>query len=96
MSPNSDGACFTTRRVSEIAAPATADDLHIPMREIPARLDDIQAALARGPLVVYCHHGVRSMAVAEWLAERQSGAILNLQGGIDAWSAEVDPSVGRY
>lgn len=79
-----------------IAAPPTAADLHIPMREVPARLDDIQAALARGPLVVYCHHGVRSMAVAEWLADRQPGAILNLRGGIDAWSTEVDPEVRRY
>ena len=84
------------RAFCAIAAPATAGDLHIPMRQIPARLDDIQAALARGPLVIYCHHGVRSMAVAEWLAERQPGAILNLQGGIDAWSVEVDPTVRRY
>ena len=45
--------------------------------------------LARGPLVVYCHHGVRSRAVAEWLAERGLTGILNLQGGIDAWSREV-------
>ena len=39
------------RAFCAIAVPATAGDLHIPMREIPARLDDIQAALARGPLV---------------------------------------------
>jgi rhodanese-related sulfurtransferase len=79
-----------------IPAPSTAGDLHIPMREVPSRLADIQAALARGPLVVYCHHGVRSMAVADWLADRQPGAILNLRGGIDAWSTEVDPAVPRY
>jgi rhodanese-related sulfurtransferase len=79
-----------------IAALAPAGDLHIPMREVPGRLVDIRAALARGPLVVYCHHGVRSMAVAEWLADRQPGTILNLRGGIDAWSAEVDPTLPRY
>src|SRR4051812_17410823 len=84
------------RSCCAIAASATAGDLHIPMREVPARLADIQAALARGPLVIYCHHGVRSLAVAEWLADRQPGAILNLRGGIDAWSVEVDPSVRRY
>ena len=61
------------------------------MRQIPSHLDELQAAVARGPLVVYCHHGVRSMAVAEWLAERGLAGILNLQGGIDAWSSEVDP-----
>jgi rhodanese-related sulfurtransferase len=66
------------------------------MREIPARLDDIRGALARGPLVVYCHHGIRSRNVAEWLAERGLIGILNLTGGIDAWSLEADPSVRRY
>jgi rhodanese-related sulfurtransferase len=84
------------RAFCSIGAPASAGDLHIPMREIPTRLDDIHAALARGPLVVYCHHGVRSLAVAEWLADRQSGAIINLRGGIDAWSVEADPTVPRY
>jgi len=45
---------------------------------------EIQGALARGPLVVYCHHGIRSRNVAEWLAERGLTGILNLKGGIDA------------
>jgi rhodanese-related sulfurtransferase len=71
-------------------------DMHIPMREIPARLEEIRTALARGPLVIYCHHGVRSMAVAEWLSEQGIGGIMNLRGGIDAWSLEADTSVRRY
>jgi rhodanese-related sulfurtransferase len=79
-----------------IGVPATAWSLHIPMREVTHRLAEIQGALARGPLVVYCHHGVRSRAVAEWLARDQPGEILNLQGGIEAWSVEVDPRVPRY
>jgi hypothetical protein len=36
------------------------------------------------------------MAVAEWLAQRQPGEIFNLQGGIEAWSVEVDSKVLRY
>ena len=80
----------------KIDVPATARLLSIPMREIPAHLDEIDEALGRGPLVVYCHHGVRSLAVAEWLRERQAGEISNLSGGIDAWSVEVDPGVPRY
>jgi rhodanese-related sulfurtransferase len=66
------------------------------MREIAARRDEIETALTRGPLVVYCHHGVRSMAVAEWIAQQQPGQILNLKGGIEAWSLEVDPTIPRY
>jgi rhodanese-related sulfurtransferase len=80
----------------KIDIPLTARLLIIPMREVPGRLGEIDQALGRGPLVVYCHHGVRSLAVAEWLCERQSGEISNLSGGIDAWSVEVDPGVPRY
>ena len=72
-----------------IAVPPTATNLHIPMREIPAHVDELQEAASRGPLVLYCHHGVRSRNVAEWLAERGLGGLLNLQGGIDAWSIEA-------
>ncbi len=43
------------RAFCAIPTPATAGDLHIPMRDIPAHFDEIQAALAGGPLVVYCH-----------------------------------------
>ena len=68
--------------------------LHVPMGQVPSRIDEI-AALS-GPLVVYCHHGVRSMAVVQWLASRGVRDLLNLEGGIDAWSVAVDPGVRRY
>jgi rhodanese-related sulfurtransferase len=84
------------RALCAIAAPPTAVDLHVPMRQVPAHFEELQEAAARGPLVIYCHHGVRSMAVAEWLVERGLAGILNLRGGIDAWSTEVEPSVRRY
>jgi rhodanese-related sulfurtransferase len=84
------------REFCSIKTPKTAADLHIPMREIPSHLDEISAAAASSSLVVYCHHGVRSMAVAEWLAERGISGIMNLRGGIDAWSLEAEPSVARY
>jgi rhodanese-related sulfurtransferase len=84
------------RSFAAIPAPEGVVDLFVPMREVSARLDAIREALEHGPLVVYCHHGVRSMAVARWLAEQGLGPIVNLAGGIDAWSIEVDPSVPRY
>ena len=80
-----------------LPAPAGGADLHIPMRQIPARLDAVLAAVpAGGALVVYCHHGVRSLAVAQWLAERGIAGVVNLEGGIDDWSLRVDRSVPRY
>jgi rhodanese-related sulfurtransferase len=71
-------------------------DIHIPMREIPARLDEIREASTDRELVVYCHHGVRSMMAATWLDAQGIGPILNLDGGIDAWSIDVDRTVARY
>ena len=67
--------------------------LFIPMEEIPDRL----AELPRDrPLVVYCHHGLRSYVVADYLERQGFSPVASLRGGIDAWAALVDPSVGRY
>ncbi|QEH34389.1 molybdopterin biosynthesis protein MoeB [Aquisphaera giovannonii] len=84
------------RSFCAIPVPPTAGDLHIPMRQVPSHLEALAAAADRGPLVVYCHHGVRSMAVAEWLVARGVRGVQNLRGGIDAWSLEADPQVPRY
>lgn len=46
--------------------------------------------------VVYCHHGMRSGMVADYLRATGFTRVLNLVGGIDRWSVEVDPSVARY
>lgn len=77
-----------------IAAPETCRDLHVPMNTIPSRLDELRGG--DGPLVVYCHHGVRSLAVAHWLGSQGFPQVLNLEGGIDAWSILVDRTVPRY
>lgn len=79
-----------------IPVPANVTDLHIPMREIPARLTEIREASQDKTLVVYCHHGVRSLMATTWLDAQGIRPILNLDGGIDAWSIEVDRSVARY
>lgn len=46
--------------------------------------------------VVYCHHGGRSAMAAQWLRAQGFAQVANLEGGIDAWSLEVDASVPRY
>jgi rhodanese-related sulfurtransferase len=84
------------RALCAIPMPTTSRDLHIPMNEVSGRLDDVRAAVGPGPLVVYCHHGMRSMNVATWLARQGIGGVHNLTGGIDAWSKGVDPDVPRY
>ena len=84
------------RAFSAVPLPATARDLHIPMNLVPSRLDELRASAGQDPLVVYCHHGVRSMNVARWLVRQGLARVHNLTGGIDAWSQSVDPSVPRY
>jgi rhodanese-related sulfurtransferase len=84
------------RSFAAIPVPPGVVDLFVPMGEVAARLDEIRQAARGGPVVVYCHHGVRSMAVARWLAARGLGPIVNLKGGVDAWSIDVDPGVPRY
>ena len=66
---------------------------HIPMRELPARVAEIE----RGrEVVAICHHGGRSMQVAMFLEKNGFSKVHNLQGGVDAWSRTVDPAVPTY
>jgi monothiol glutaredoxin len=48
------------------------------------------------PLVFYCHHGSRSLNAAEKYVREGWKRVYNLEGGIDAWSRDVDPSVPKY
>jgi monothiol glutaredoxin len=58
---------------------------------------ELLESIDRGtPVVFYCHHGVRSRQVAEQALRMGFKKVYNLEGGIDAWSREVDPSVPRY
>jgi len=71
--------------------------VHIPMREIPARLAELRNAHGTDhPIACLCHHGMRSQQVANYLAQSGFSKVVNLQGGIDAWSQQVDPSVPLY
>lgn len=57
-------------------------------------LDEAEIDAAR-PVVVYCHHGIRSATARDRLAERGIAAT-SLAGGIDAWARDIDPSMARY
>ena len=48
------------------------------------------------PIVFQCHHGIRSQNAAEYFRREGFRNLYNLQGGIEAWSVLVDPSVPRY
>jgi rhodanese-related sulfurtransferase len=66
----------------------------IPMGDVPARAH--QELDPEERLVVLCHHGMRSMNVTVWLRNQGFEQVQSMRGGIDAWSADVDPDVPRY
>jgi len=67
--------------------------LHIPMGQIPTRTGELDP---EQEMVVVCHHGVRSMRVAYFLASRGFSKLYNLQGGVNAWAREIDPAMHTY
>jgi rhodanese-related sulfurtransferase len=74
---------------------ALPDSCLIPLNELMGRTDEIQPA-ADALVVVYCHHGIRSLSGAAILERLGFGNVVSLAGGIDAWSLHVDPKVPRY
>ncbi|HEX4155304.1 MAG TPA: rhodanese-like domain-containing protein [Acidobacteriaceae bacterium] len=66
----------------------------MPMNEVPARafteLDEDQ------PIAVLCHHGTRSLSVANWLRQQGFAHAQSVSGGIDYWSRAIDPTIPRY
>jgi len=67
--------------------------VHIPIEEIEVRADELNAD---DEIVVYCHQGVRSAAVADYLRQRGFKNVKNLLGGLDYWARTVDPAMRRY
>jgi len=65
----------------------------IPIGTIPANLAVLDV---EEPVICYCHHGMRSLDVAVWLQKQGVESARSLAGGIDKWSAEIDPKVPRY
>jgi|SRR5262245_13818497 len=83
------------REPSEVAAARIAGSTHIPMRDIPARLADLQPHKTER-VIVHCHHGGRSLRVAQFLRQQGFEQAQSMAGGIDTWSLEIDPNVPRY
>ena len=68
----------------------------IPMNTVPGRLREIEGLAAGSLVVVYCHHGTRSLSVVHWLREQGVENCQSMEGGIERWSLEIDPAVPRY
>lgn len=64
----------------------------IPLRELAERAHELDPSR---PVLIYCHHGIRSLHAAV-LLEGEGFVTMSLRGGIDAWSVQVDPALPRY
>ena len=97
QSHGADAVVLDVREPAEVRAASVKPDgfelVHIPMNEIPGRLGQLDPGRA---VACLCHHGARSMRVAMFLQANGFDTVANIAGGIDAWSAELDPSVPRY
>ena len=88
-----DFVLLDCREPEELALARIDGAMHIPMGDIPARLQSLDPAKE---YVVFCHHGVRSASVVAFLRQQEFERVRNMTGGIDAWSREVDPTVPHY
>jgi rhodanese-related sulfurtransferase len=68
----------------------------IPMQTVPAELQRLEGMADERPLVVICHHGVRSLQVVAWLRRQGIENCVSMAGGMDQWSLEIDPTIPRY
>lgn len=92
LSDENPPTLIDVREDGEAAICAIEGSVLIPMSELPSRLQEIPQDR---PVVLYCHHGMRSMMAGQWLARNGYDA-LSLAGGIDRWAAEMDPEMARY
>ncbi len=84
---------FNTATIHPLGTAKAFDVLSMPMQEIPARLAELPTDR---PIACLCHHGIRSQRVAQYLVQNGFENVINIAGGIEAWSLEADPSVPLY
>jgi rhodanese-related sulfurtransferase len=84
---------WDTASIKPLAGSPAWDVMPMQMQTIPQRLAELPQDR---PILCLCHHGMRSQQVAAFLLNRGFEQVINLSGGIDAWSRELDPSVPHY
>jgi len=83
------------RQPEEYAICRLPGGILIPLGELPHRVNELDLPNDTA-VVVYCHHGVRSLNGAYYLQQAGIENVASMAGGIDAWSVLIDPAVPRY
>jgi adenylyltransferase/sulfurtransferase len=81
------------REPHEYAVCQIEGSMLIPMGTIPANLQKLDT---EEEVICFCHHGMRSRDVVNWLRAQGIKSAKSMAGGIDRWSVEIDPKVPRY
>jgi rhodanese-related sulfurtransferase len=89
-------ALIDVREAFELSQASIAGAEPVPMNTVPPRLQFLDGLADEKLLVVFCHHGIRSLSVVSWLRQQGVENCVSMAGGIDSWSLIVDPAVKRY
>lgn len=91
-----EAVLIDVREVGEHRIASIAGAELIPMGTVPQRLPHLEGLADEKLVIVFCHHGVRSLNVVNWLRQQGVAECVSMAGGIDLWTALVDPAVPRY
>lgn len=69
------------------------DSILIPMGQLPARLDELDTSKE---IIMICHHGIRSRQMGYYMEQMGFSSITNLDGGVEQWARDVEPTMKRY
>ena len=89
----SGATLLDVRMPEEVAIASLPGALNIPLMQLPERIGELNP---QAPIAVLCHHGVRSEHASRFLEHNGFTQVSHLEGGIDAWSVEIDERVPRY
>ncbi|MCL4219383.1 MAG: hypothetical protein KJ052_20580 [Candidatus Hydrogenedentes bacterium] len=95
LAQEEDFLLLDLRTDEELEIVQVAGACQIPLHTLADRLGEL-APWRDKEIVAMCHHGVRSAAAQEYLLAVDFKNVRNLDGGIDAYAAEVDPTLARY
>ena len=83
------------REASEYEAVKIEGSTLLPMSEMAKRVGELEEH-RDSEIIIHCHHGGRSLQVANWLRQQGFSAAQSMAGGIDVWAVEIEPGMLRY
>ena len=90
---DTDVQLLDVREEWEFALTRLPNSILIPLAQIPGRVNELKPTVVT---VVICHHGIRSRVAVRFLEQNGFSQVINLTGGIDAWSKQIDETVPVY